>query len=118
MGLTSGGLGHFVPQRLDVKMKTPQSYEEWLALSDLEKDEVHQSWNAYEREGYGFPATAAGRLAISSEVRVLQSFVGTYHGGEYLLHMYVSDGDYPKMPARLEQTFEGFRVIWLPESHL
>ena len=40
--------------------------------------------------------------------------IGTYHGGEYLLHMLVSPDDYKECPAMLADEFEGFRVVWIP----
>jgi len=95
---------------------TPSSYEDWLALTDIEKREVHRSWNVYNREGYGFPVCATGRLIISSLTKIFEVEVGTWHGGEYVLNAYVTDEDYPKMPQPLEQTFEGFRVFWMPLS--
>lgn len=97
-------------------MKTPATYDEWLAFSDDDREATKQTWNAYQREGYGFPLIAAGRLALTSSVKVLEAKVGTYHCGEYILMMIVADEDVPKMPARLEQSFEGFRVMWLPLS--
>ena len=94
------------------------TYEDWLALSAEEQRRLHFSvWDTHARMGYGFALTAAGRLAIVSEVRVLDAMVGTYHGGEYLLHMYVADEDFPSCPPPLQQAFEGFRVYWLPMSH-
>jgi len=94
----------------------PQTYDEWLALDDTQKQAVLFAWNVYEREGIGFPYTAAGRLALASKVPVLDVEVGTYHGGEYVLHLYVEDAAVPSLPKMLEQTFEGFRVIWYPKS--
>ena len=97
---------------------TPRTYEEWLALNDEQREAVLNGWNPYVREGIGFAITAAGRLAISSETPVLDVRIGTYHGGEYLLHAYVDDAAVPNLPKMLEQTFEGFRVAWFPVSQL
>ena len=96
----------------------PANYEAWLALSDEQRDALMMGWNAYEREGIGFAYTAAGRLAIASATPVLDIRIGTYHGGEYLLHPYVDDAALPNLPKPLEQTFEGFRVWWFPQSQL
>src|SRR5437867_345375 len=96
----------------------PRTYDDWLALSDDQREAVRTNWNAYEREGVGFPYVAAGRLAIESETPVLDLRVGIYHGGEYVLHAYVANTAIPKLPKMLAQTFEGFRVIWLPVSQL
>ena len=96
----------------------PRTYDEWLALSDEQREAVLTNWDAYEREGIGFAYTAAGRLAIASDTPVLDVRVGTYHGGEYLLHAYVDDAAVPNLPKMLEQTFEGFRVAWYPVSQL
>jgi len=95
----------------------PSNYEEWLALGEIEQQAVHRSWNVYDREGFGFAVCAAGRLAIQSQTKIYHVEVGTYHGGQYILHAYVSDEDCQKMPQPLEQTFEGFRVFWMPVSH-
>lgn len=99
-------------------MKFPNlsSYEDWLALTDSEKHAAHRGWNVYDREGYGFPVCATGRLIISSQTKIFEVEVGIWHGGEYVLSAYVADEDYPKMPPPLEQTFEGFRVFWRPLS--
>jgi hypothetical protein len=96
----------------------PRTYEEWLALTDEQREAVLMSWNAYAREGIAFPYIAAGRLALVSETPVLDVRVGTYHCGEYLLHAYVADEAVASLPRMLEQKFEGFRVVWLPASQL
>ena len=85
-------------------------------MSDDERVEAKVAWNVYEREGYGFAVCAAGRLAIQSPVKTFEVEVGIWHGGENILHAYVSDEDYPKMPEPLQQYFEGFRVFWMPVS--
>lgn len=91
-------------------------YKDWLALSAQERFDAKMSWNAYERESIGIPYTAAGRLAISSERKVLDVAVGTYHGGEYLIHATVSDEDFRNCPRMLSEEFEGFRIVWFPVS--
>jgi hypothetical protein len=95
----------------------PQTYDEWLALTEEERDHVkHHQWDAYARRGVAFPFMAATRLAMQSPWAVLDIQIGTYHCGEYLLHMTVSAEDFPKCPPALEKRFEGFRVRWLPEK--
>ena len=98
--------------------RKPLVYEDWLALDEEQREVVLMSWNAYEREGIGFPYIAAGRLALTSDTAILDVRVGTYHGGEYVLHAYVADAAVPNLPPMLQQSFEGFRVIWMPVSHL
>lgn len=100
------------------KIELPQRYDEWLALSDDQRELIKSKWDVYNRDGYGFPLTAAGRLVIASDVKVYQAMVGTYHGGEYILMMYVHDELLPTLPPRLVRVFEGFRVYWLPCSTL
>lgn len=91
------------------------NYDEWLALNDDERDAVHRGqWNVYEREGYLIPITAAVRLASQCGLPVIDIAIGTFHGGEYVLHLTVPDEHIPNLPAMLEQQFEGFRVAWLP----
>jgi hypothetical protein len=93
------------------------TYDQWLALNESERDAVHhQQWNVYEREGYVISMTAAVRLAEACGLKVSHIEIGTYHGGEYLLHLCVSDDDCRALPKMLEQRFEGFRVVWLPIS--
>ncbi|MGJ8725574.1 MAG: hypothetical protein ACSHYB_13530 [Roseibacillus sp.] len=93
-----------------------KKYEDWLALSDSERSDVKLSWNAYERESIGVPYTAAGRLAMVSERKILDLSIGTYPGGEYLIHATVSVEEFAKFPAMLSDEFEGFRIVWLAEA--
>lgn len=92
------------------------TYDEWLALSDEERDDVHlHQWNVYARDGLAIAFMAATRLAMEAPYTILDISVGTYHGGEYLLHLTVSREDHENCPRMLEQTFEGFRVVWICE---
>ena len=94
----------------------PQTYDEWLALTDEERDHIKfNAWDAYERTGVAFAFMAAARMAMQSPFEVLDIQIGTYHGGEYLLHLTVSANDFQKCPPMLEQRFEGFRVVWFPQ---
>ena len=94
----------------------PRTYEEWLGLTEDERDHIKfNEWDAYARDGVAFAFTAAARLAMQSEFEVLDIQIGTYHCGEYLLHLTVSNDDFQKCPPMLEQRFEGFRVVWFPQ---
>ncbi len=94
-------------------------YDQWLALREDERDAVHfQQWNVYERDGYLVAMTAAVRLAETCGLKVSHIEIGTYHGGEYLLHLFVPDEDCRRLPPMLEQRFEGFRVAWFPLSRM
>jgi hypothetical protein len=98
--------------------RVPGSYEQWLNFSDEERDRIHRNvWNVYARDGVGIAAIAAGRLSLASSVKVLDVRIGTYHDGELVLHVCVSDDDHPKVPEPLGQRFEGFRVIWISASN-
>lgn len=95
------------------------TYDQWLAMNEDERDAVHfTQWDVYKRDGYVIAMTAAVRLAESCGQKVLHIEIGTYHGGEYLLHLYVPDEDGPRLPPMLEQRFEGFRVAWIPFSRM
>jgi len=95
---------------------TVETYEDWLALSDDERKRVHfQEWNAYRRDGIAIAFMAATRLAFQSKRRILDIHIGTYHCGEYLLHLTVPAEDYRDCPPMLAESFEGFRVVWFPE---
>ncbi|MES2660799.1 MAG: hypothetical protein V4689_19395 [Verrucomicrobiota bacterium] len=93
----------------------PKNYDEWLALSEDDKRAIHLTvWDDYARDGIAFAYMAASRLALSCNRKVLNIEIGTYHGGEYLLHMTVSATDYRDCPPMLSDEFEGFRVVWMP----
>lgn len=95
--------------------RPPHTYNEWLALSPEEQHKVHfEQWDVYDRDGIEIAYMAAVRLAMQSPYKILDIKIGTFHCGEYLLHITVSDEDWPQCPASREQTFEGFRVVWLP----
>lgn len=85
-----------------------------LALTAEQREAVQAAWEGYEREGSGFAYTAAGRLAVASEPLGLEVAIGTFQGGEYLLHMHVAEAALPDL--RDWETFEGFRVLWLASS--
>lgn len=94
-------------------MNPPQTYDDWLALTPEEQHRVHSSvWNVYEGDGVALAHMAATRLAMSTTRKVIQIATGMYHGGEHVIHLTVSEEDIADCPAMLEQTFEGFRVIW------
>jgi hypothetical protein len=94
----------------------PKTYDDWLALSEDERDATKCFiWNAYRRTGVAFAFTAACRLAMQSRHADLDIAIGTYHGGEYVLIMIVSEEDFSDCPPFLSQRFEGFHVVWQPE---
>ena len=94
---------------------SPISYDDWLKLSPEERNRIHHEvWNTYERDGIGIAYMAGARLAQSCDRRVVDVQIGTYHGGEYLLHMMVAAEDFADCPPMLEDEFEGFRVVWMP----
>lgn len=94
---------------------SPKTYEAWLGLSDQQRKEVHfKEWNVYARDGIAIAFMAATRLALQCNKRVFDIEIGTYHCGEYLLHLTVSEQDYRDCPPMLTDSFEGFRVVWLP----
>ncbi len=95
---------------------SPSGYDEWLALTDEEREDVHfRQWNVYARDGIAIAYMAAARLAMQSTHKILEIQIGTHHGAEYLLHLTVSPEDFENCPPKLEQTFEGFRVVWFPD---
>ncbi|MCD0459085.1 hypothetical protein [Roseiconus lacunae] len=94
------------------------SYDAWLALSEPEQEHIKNNiWNAYNRDRIDIPFTALARLISNSERTIIDGAIGTYHGGEYLLHVYVSEDSLACCPKPLEQRFEGFRVYWMCYSH-
>jgi hypothetical protein len=96
----------------------PKTYDDWLALTAEDQHRVHiEAWDTNARDGIAFAYTAAARLAFASPRKVLNVEIGSYHGGEYLLHMIVSPEDFRDCPPMLQDTFEGFRVVWIPSSN-
>src|SRR6266404_1937653 len=96
--------------------RSVKTYDDWLALSDEERKDVHfRDWNVYARDAIGIAFMAATRLALQSKRKILDIQIGTYHGGEYLLHLTVSDEEYRDCPPMLAESFEGFRVVWIPQ---
>jgi hypothetical protein len=94
---------------------SPRTYEDWLALSDDEKREVHsKEWNVYARDGIAIAFMAATRLALQCGKKVSNIQIGTYHCGEYLLQLTVSEQEFLDCPPMLAESFEGFRVVWCP----
>ena len=93
----------------------PKTYEDWLTLSAEDRKAIHfETWDVYARDGVAIAYTAAARLALTSDRKILNIEIGTYHGGEYVLHMIVAAEDYKHCPPMLEDEFEGFRVVWMP----
>jgi hypothetical protein len=90
------------------------TYEDWLKMSPEEQEHLHfKVWDVYQRDGYPIAVMAAARFAMQSGMKILHTDIGTWHGGEYILHMYVTDEELPKLPKPLEQVFEGFRIYWM-----
>ncbi len=92
----------------------PATYDEWLSLPEAEQERIkNHVWNAYERDRIDVAYMALARLIASTERTVLEGAIGTYHGGEYLLHVYVPESEISQCPPALQQRFEGFRVYWM-----
>ncbi|SMP79153.1 hypothetical protein SAMN06265222_12925 [Neorhodopirellula lusitana] len=96
----------------------PESYDAWLVLSEPEQEHIKDNlWDAYNRDRIDIPFTALARLISTSDRTIIDGAIGTYHGGEYLLHVYVPEDSLASCPKPLEQRFEGFRVYWMCYSH-
>ena len=92
----------------------PESYDAWLTMTDEEQERIKDDlWDAYSRDRIDVPFTALARLIASTERTAIDGAVGTWHGGEYLLHVYVPPEEIAACPKPLEQRFEGFRVYWM-----
>ncbi|WP_145390966.1 hypothetical protein [Stieleria neptunia] len=97
-----------------MKPLPPNSYDEWLLMPESDQDHLKfQVWDAYERDRVDIPYTALARLIASTERTVVEGAVGTYHCGEYLLHVHVPKSEIDLCPRPLAQRFEGFRVYWM-----
>ncbi|OYP34326.1 hypothetical protein [Rhodopirellula sp. MGV] len=94
-------------------MSELRTYNDWLTLPEDSREHFHRQWNVYAHEMFWVPMCAASRLAAQTSVPVVDLYAGVWHGGEYVLHLTVSRESLSSLPRPLEQTFEGFRVIWL-----
>ena len=88
-------------------------YKTWLSLSCEQRQEQILSWDVYAREGLGFVISAAGELVLKSEFPILDVGAGTYHGGQWVIHAYVSKAVYPECPQSFEREFAGFPIVWI-----
>ena len=89
------------------------TYEDWIALTAQERDHIQREvWNVYERNGFGIAVIAAGRLALMHSLQVIDVRIGSYHGGEYVLHMCVRDEHHTETQNTKNECFEGFRTAW------
>ena len=97
-----------------MKNLPPNSYDDWLSLSEAEQERIKDGeWDAYSRDRIDIPYMALARLISATERTVLEGQIGTFHGGEYLLHVTVPKSEFHLCPPPLEQRFEGFRVYWM-----
>ncbi len=91
-------------------------YDDWLTLPEDAREHFHRAWDVYSHEMFWVPMCAASRLAAQTHVPVIDLYAGIWHGGEYVLHLTVPKASLPSLPRPLEQTFEGFRVIWVGDT--
>lgn len=97
----------------------PKSYEEWLALTLDQQDEVNHRWSHNTGEGRAIPTMAAARFMFSNP-KVIDISVGISLADEYVLQPVVSNEDFPSVPRRPwreEDRFEGFRIHWSKYSY-
>ncbi|HBE70185.1 MAG TPA: hypothetical protein DDW52_18710 [Planctomycetaceae bacterium] len=89
-------------------------YDDWINLSNEEQDRIKlHVWDAYKRENIAIPFMALACFIAQSERSILDGAIGTYHGGEYVLHLYVSAAELKYCPQPLTERFEGFRIYWM-----
>lgn len=94
-----------------MKSLPPTSYDEWLSLPEAEQERIKRYvWDAYERERIDIPYMALARFIATTDRTVLRGEIGTYHCGEYLLHVYVPKSEISLCDQSIR--FEGFRVFW------
>jgi hypothetical protein len=90
------------------------TFDEWLQLSDAERESIKASWGArvYE-DGYwhSLVEQAAQRFsdAYASARHVRRVFHSLYHGGELVIGVQ-TDLEYPRK-LRLPESYLGFRVV-------
>jgi hypothetical protein len=87
-------------------------YNKWLAMTDPEREQMADTWDVYQREGYKVALMAIARLSFASALPIVDAQVGVGHGGRWILH--VTCHQNAQMLCEVcPQTFEGFDVLWL-----
>lgn len=92
------------------------TYDEWLKLDADARWAELRTWNPYQGENIHVPEEAARRAAARSVLAVKRTSVGIYHGGEYILQLFVPESDLQNAPPFLETEFGGFRVAYLADA--
>ncbi|MEL6108247.1 MAG: hypothetical protein AAFU85_19650 [Planctomycetota bacterium] len=90
-----------------------RSYDDWLQLPEDARARLCQQWDVYSHEMFWVPMCAASRLAAQTHVPVVDLYAGIWHGGQYVLNLTVPNRFLHELPRPLEQSFDGFRVIWV-----
>jgi hypothetical protein len=90
-------------------MTKKAKYEDWLSMSDEERNQIIRSWNPYEGEGREIVEKAFERFkeSFGKPKGVLDLHCGLYHGGMLIIGVTVSKGSRVRVP----KSFEGFPVI-------
>jgi hypothetical protein len=90
-------------------MTKKTEYENWLSMSDEERNQIIRSWNPYEGDGHEILEKAFERFkeSFGKPKGVLHLHCGLYHGGMFIIGVTVSKGSRVQVP----KSFEGFPVI-------
>lgn len=84
-------------------------YNDWLLMSDEEREKVKSIWNPYEGEGSGILEKVFEKFKneFSNIDGIIDMHCGLYHGGQYIIGVSARKGTQVKIPKK----FEGFEVV-------
>jgi len=91
------------------------SYEQWTALSDEQQLEEMRRWNSYQGEGASV-VEAAGLHLMEKNPDVVATSYALFHGGEWIVHAYVTRKELETTDPFNKEIFSGFRVFYLCED--
>jgi hypothetical protein len=89
------------------------TYDEWLSLTEDERERKLSGWNPHEGEGEDIVIEAGRRLMLTNPA-IVETCPGVWHGGEWIIQAYVSQPDWERLPRFPfhAQVFDGLRVYY------
>jgi len=93
----------------EVKMIT---YEKWTTLSEEQQIDEMRRWSSYQGEGASI-VEAAGLDLMSQNSDVVATSYALFHGGEWIIHAYVTRQELETTDPFNTEIFNGFRVFYI-----
>jgi hypothetical protein len=88
------------------------TYKEWTALSEEQQLEEMRGWHSYQGEGASI-VEAAGLHLMEKNPDVIATSFALFHGGEGIIHAYVTRKELETTDPFNTEIFSGFRVYYL-----